>query len=100
MAQDNPNFPVGTAAVSWLDSGGTIHIRVYSTDGFNVSERCWDGSGWTNGSFGQAGSAVSATCWQGSGGLSIRVYCNFEDTTTEWCIDQGGGWYKGAYTTM
>ena len=99
MAQDNPNFPVGTAAVSWLDSGGVIHIRVYSTDGYNVTERCWDGSGWTGGSFAQPGSQVSATCWQGSGGLSIRVYCTFEDKTIEWCIDQGGGWYQGAYTT-
>jgi hypothetical protein len=96
---DNPDFPIGTAAVSWLDGSGQIHLRVYSTDGYNVSERCWDGSGWTNGSFAQAGSAVSATCWQGSGGLSIRVYCTFEDETIEWCIDQGGGWYKGAYTT-
>ena len=44
---------------------------------------------------------MSATCWQGSGGLSIRVYCNFEDTTIEWCDDQGGsGWYQGAYTTQ
>ena len=94
------NYPIGTAAVSWLDSGGQIHIRVYSTDGYNVTERCWDGNGWTNGGFGpQPGAAVSATCWQGSGGLSIRVYCTFEDKTTEWCIDQGGGWYKGAYTT-
>lgn len=93
------NYPIGTAAVSWLD-GGQIHIRVYSTDGYNVTERCWDGNGWTNGSFGpQAGAAVSATCWQGPGGLSIRVYCTFEDKTTEWCIDQGGGWYQGAYTT-
>ena len=60
MAQDNPNYPIGTASVSWLDESGQIHIRVYSTDGYNVSERCWDGNGWTNGGFGpQAGSAVS-----------------------------------------
>jgi hypothetical protein len=96
---DNPDFPIGTAAVNWLDGSGQIHLRVYSTDGYNVSERCWDGSGWTNGSFAEAGSAVSATSWQGKGGLSIRVYCTFEDQTIEWCIDQGGGWYKGAYTT-
>ena len=100
MAQDNPNYPIGTASVSWLDNQGQVHIRVYSTDGYKVSERCWDGNGWTNGGFGpQQGSSVSATCWQGSGGLSIRVYCTFEDTTTEWCTDQGGNWYQGAYTT-
>jgi len=97
---DMPSMPISTASVSWLDSGGTIHIRVYSCDGYKVYERCWDGSSWSNGSFGpQPGSSVSATCWQGSGGLSIRVYCTFEDKTTEWCIDQGGGWYVGAYTT-
>ena len=56
------NMPVATASTSWLDSGGTIHIRVYSTDGYNVTERCWDGSGWTDGAFAQAGEAVSATC--------------------------------------
>lgn len=95
------SFPVATAAVNWLDSGGQVHIRVYSTDGYNVTERCWDGSGWTDGSLKAPGGDVSATSWlDKSGGLSIRVYCNFEDVTTEWCIDQGGGWYKGAYTTQ
>jgi hypothetical protein len=93
--------PIATAVTSWLDSGGQIHIRVYSCDGYNVTERCWDGTGgWTNGSFAQKGGAVSVTSWQGGGGLSIRVYCTFEDKTIEWCIDQGGGWYQGAYTTM
>ena len=100
MAQDDPNFPIGTAAVSWLDSGGTIHIRVYSTDGYNVSERCWDGSGWTTGGFKQSGSAVSATSWQTQAGISIRVYCTFEDSTVEWCWDPGTGWYQGAYTNV
>ena len=93
------SLPVGTASVNWVDSSGHVHIRVYSTDGYNVTERCWDGSGWTNGAFKAAGDDVSATSWQDKGGLHIRVYCNFEDVTTEWCIDQGGGWYKGAYTT-
>lgn len=99
MAADNPNFPIATASVSWLDSGGTVHIRVYSSDGYNVSERCWDGSGWSTGQFKAPGSDVSATCWQGSGGVSIRVYCTFQDKTTEWCVDPGSGWYQGAYTT-
>lgn len=97
MAQDNPNYPVSTASVSWLDSGGTIHIRVYSCDGYTVIERCWDGSGWTNGGFKEAGSAVSATAW---GEANIRVYCTFQDKTVEYCWDNGGsGWYQGAYTT-
>ena len=97
---DNPNYPIGTAAVNWLDGNGQVHIRVYSTDGYNVIERCWDDSGWTEGSFSQAGSSVSATCWQVNGALSIRVYCTSEDQTVEWCTDQGGSWYQGAYSTQ
>ena len=99
MAQDNPNFPVATAAVSWIDSGGQVHIRVYSTDGYSVTERCFDGQGWATGQFKQPGSAVSATCWTGGDGLHIRVYCTFEDKTVEWCADPGSDWTQGAYTT-
>jgi hypothetical protein len=43
---------------------------------------------------------VSATSWTDSGGLHIRVYCTNEDATVEWCLDQGGNWYQGAYTTL
>ena len=97
---DNPSFPIGTASVSWLDGGGTIHIRVYTCDGYNVRERCWDGSGWTNGAFSAAGSDVSATIWMNASGANIRVYCTFENKTVEYCWDAGGsGWYEGAYTT-
>lgn len=99
MASDF-SFPIGTAAVSWLDGGGTVHIRVYSTDGYKVTERCWDGSGWAEGAFSQPGADVSATCWQNQHGPCIRVYCTFQDKTIEWCTDAGGsGWYQGAYTT-
>jgi hypothetical protein len=102
MMADNPNYPVGTATVSWFYPAGALHIRVYSTDDYNVTERCIDqgGSGWTTGGFKQAGSQVSATVWLGSDGPHIRVYCTFEDTTTEWCSDPGAtGWTKGTYTT-
>jgi hypothetical protein len=95
---DSSDYPVGSASVSWLDASGTIHIRVYSTNGYAVTERCWDGSGWTNGGFSQKGGAVSATCWQGPSGISIRVYCTFDDSTVEYCWDPGTGWYQGAYT--
>ncbi|HEX8449616.1 MAG TPA: hypothetical protein VF652_08500 [Allosphingosinicella sp.] len=95
-----PSNPISTAAVNWLDSNGQVHLRIYSSDGYTVTERCWDEGGWTSGSFKASGEAVSATSWQGGGGLSIRVYCTFEDQTTEWCWDQGGGgWYQGGYTT-
>lgn len=95
----SPSFPVGTAAVSWTDGSGR-HIRVYSTDSYNITERCWDdGQGWTNGGFRAVGAAVSATCWQEQQGVSIRVYCTFEDKTVEYCWDAGGGgWYQGGYT--
>ena len=95
---DNPNFPAGTAAVNWFDTGGQLHIRVYSTDGYNVTERCADGGGWTTGGFSAPGSAVSATCWTASDGPHLRVYCTFEDSTTEWCCDPATGWTKGSYT--
>ncbi len=94
------NMPVGTASTSWVDNGGQVHIRVYSTDGYTITERCWDGSGWYEGSLGSIGAQggqVSATSWYEGGTSYIRVYCNFEDGTIEWCWD-GNGWYKGAYT--
>lgn len=89
-------FPIGTAAINWFDSGGQLHIRVYSSDGYNVTEQCNDGQGWATGQFNEAGSAVSATCWQ-QDGVHIRVYCTFEDKTVEWCNDPGSGWTQGAY---
>jgi hypothetical protein len=98
-----PITPISTAAINWIDRNGQPHVRVYTTDGYNVTERAWDGGeGWTAGSFKASGEDVSATCWMGPQGLSIRVFCTFEDVTTEWCIDQagtGGSWYKGNYTT-
>ena len=95
------NLPNLTAAVTWTDSGGAVHIRVYSSDGYTVTERCADSgnSSWTNGGFSAPGSQVSATCWNDSAGVHIRVYCTFEDGTTEWCNDPGTGWTKGGYTT-
>jgi hypothetical protein len=98
MAGDNPNYPIGTASVSWLDSSNQIHIRVYSTDGYTLTERCWDGGGWINGGFNAPASAVSATCWQASDGIHIRVYATNDDATIEWCFDPGTDWYQGQYT--
>jgi len=95
----NPNFPISTAAISWIDGNGNTMIRVYSCDGYNVIERAWDGSGWSTGSFSQPGSAVSATCQNRSGTVWIRVYCTYQDKTTEWCCDDGATWYQGAFTT-
>jgi len=82
-----------TASVNWTDK--TQHLRVYSTDGSNVTERCWDGSGWYTGAFRAPGQAVSATA---HGGPFIRVYCSDGGKTVEWCWDNNGPWYQGAYT--
>jgi hypothetical protein len=96
---DNPNFPVSTASVSWKDSSGNAHVRVYSCDGYNIIERCFDGS-WTTGALTAPANEVSATSWPNGSSVSIRVYCTFEDKTVEWCQDDGGAWYEGAYTTQ
>lgn len=97
---DIPSMPIATAAVNWQDTAG-VHLRIYSTDGYTVTERCADpGAGWTTGSFSAPGSEVSATSWQDNEGLHIRTYCTFQDTTTEWCWDTGSGWVKGAYTPV
>ncbi|RYD56766.1 MAG: fucose-binding lectin protein [Sphingomonadales bacterium] len=94
---DNPDFPVGTAAVNWVDSGGAVHLRVYSCDGYTITERCWDGQSWVNG-FTCPGSQVSATAWQDNAGLHLRVYATFQDNTTEWCFDPGSNWQVGQYS--
>ena len=90
-------YPIDTAAVSWTDNQG-VHIRIYTSDGYTVTEQCADpGANWTAGIFSQPGSAVAATCWQAGGGVYIRVYCTFEDATTEWCSDPDKQWYRGAF---
>lgn len=93
-------FQIATAAVNWFDGSGGLHIRVYSSDGNNVTERCMDAgsSSWTTGKFAQPGTAVSATAWVDAAGANIRVYCTREGTTTEWCNDAEGTWTKGSYT--
>jgi len=99
---DNPNFPISTAVVSWFDKSG-LHIRVYSTDGYNVMERCLDQGStvWVTGQFKAPGGAVSATCWVDSAGNNhIRVYCTWQNVTTEWANDTPTGWGKGTYTTI
>lgn len=95
---DNPNFVIGTAALSWFDSSGQLHLRVYSTDGYTVSEMCTDGGAWYQSAFSAPASDVSATSWQDSQGTHLRVYCTFQDKTVEWCNDPGvTGWQQGQY---
>ena len=104
MTQSNPSYPIATASVSFFDpnDGNALNVHVFSTDGYNVTQRyiLSTGGGWTTGQFNQPGSAVSATAWVDSGGAHVRVYCTFEDTTTEWCYDPGTGWTQGGYTNI
>lgn len=93
----NHSFPSNTASVSWVDSSGNTMIRVYSSDGYNVTETAWDGSAWAATTFKQSGSAVSATAQSRSGTGWIRVYCTFQGHTTEYCCDDGSSWYQGGY---
>ena len=99
MSGVSPIQSVHSAAVNWFD--GAIHIRVYSSDGYTVTERAIDqpNVNWTTTSFSAPGSAVSATSWLASDGAHIRVYCTLDGKTTEWCSDPGTpGWTKGGYT--
>ena len=97
MATPNYSFPSSTATISWLNATGNTMVRVYSSDGYNVTEQQWDGSSWTPTGFKEAGSAVSATCQILSGQTWIRVYCTAKGQTVEYCCDDGATWYKGSY---
>lgn len=98
---DNPNYPISTASISWLDSAKVFHVRVYSSDGYEIIERCWDGSIWQTGQFKQRGKQVSATCYYDPAtGIHIRVFCTGDNKTTEWVCDPVTGWGPGDYTTV
>lgn len=93
-------YTAATAAISWIDKSGALHVRIYASDGQTVTERRNDtgSSGWTSGTFSQPGLTVSATVWQDAKGPNIRVYCTSQGTTTEWCQNYGGDWFQGSYT--
>lgn len=98
MSGDNPNYPISTSSVTWFDSAHQLHIRVYSSDGYVISERCNDGQGWVDGATFQ-GSQSSVITWADSAGQHIRLYVTSQDVTTEYCSDPGTpGWLKGSYT--
>jgi hypothetical protein len=81
------------SAVSWYD--GSAHLRVYTSNGSQVTEQGWDGS-WYTGQFSAAGNTVGATSWQSNGQIYIRVYVAQNNNIVEYCWD-GSGWYTGAY---
>lgn len=98
MPGDNPSFPIATCATSWFDTSHQLHIRVYSSDGYTITEQCADGNGWTSGAT-FPGSQASVTSWADSAGQHIRLYVTEADVTTEYCFDPGNtSWTKGQYT--
>lgn len=105
MSDDNPQFPIATATVSYFDpnNGNALTLHVFSTDGYRVTQRyaTSNGSGWVTGAFDEPGSAVSATTWNDSAGSHVRVYCTSDDGTTEYCWDPGStAWTVGSYTNV
>ena len=94
---DMRGMPVATASVSWVDSDGTRHTRVYSCDGYIVTERCNDGaSDWYTGKFRAPGAEVSAAVWQDPKGTHLRVYCTVRERTVEYRNDPDSGWSAGS----
>jgi len=101
MASNAPQT-IATASASWVDAQGKIHLHVFSTDGFTVTERVVapTPSGWADGTLSQPANAISATAWVDANGGHVRVYCTNEDATTEWCLDgdTATDWVQGGYT--
>jgi hypothetical protein len=82
------------SAVSWFDN--QPHLRIYKSDGQNVTEQGYDGN-WYTGGFSQQGSTVGATSWiDGGGQHHIRVYVGNNGTITEYCWDTNK-WYVGGF---
>ena len=96
---DPNSLPVSTANIAWVDTDGTTHWRVYSCDGYNVVERCKDGSNdWYTGQFVEPGSAVSASVHQNGDIFYIDVFITGDDKTVQFQYDDITGWTKGDYT--
>ncbi len=84
--------------VSWYDSAE--RIRVYHSNGSQVTERCCDGRGkpWYTGAMKAVGTAVGATSWTDSKAYYIRVYvCGPDGAITEHCCVKGKDWYIGNF---
>jgi Fungal fucose-specific lectin len=87
------------SSTSWF-TGGNAHLRVYTGNGSQVTERCYDGEAWYTGAFSQHGTTVGSTSWlDQSGQIHIRVYVGSgsNGAITEWCWDKDK-WYEGAFS--
>ena len=86
------------ASVSWYDT--SEHIRVYHSNGSQVTERCCDGQGkpWYTGAMSANGTSVGATSWTDPDGFYIRVYVAGADgEITEHCCVKGEKWFVGDF---
>lgn len=83
------------SATSWQENGP--HLRVYSSEDNQITERAYDGS-WYTGAFSNRGVTVGSTSWLEGGQIHIRVYVGggVEGPITEYCWDSDQ-WYVGAY---
>jgi len=90
-----PGFPAGVTgksvgATGWIDSSGTLHIRVYvEGDHAIISEYVWDGGpSWQSGTLPVVGHNPTALSWvDQSGQLNLSVYVlnqNGNGTLVEW----------------
>ena len=96
----NPSFPISTAVVSWFYPAGTLHIRVYSSDGYNVTERCNDQSsaGWLTRAWPNWSKAVAVNDWVAAAAtvvldgltvIAVRVWATVTVTLLVMLIEAG-----------
>ncbi|MGB8885201.1 MAG: hypothetical protein WCC87_00665 [Candidatus Korobacteraceae bacterium] len=83
------------AAISWKDKTRNNQIRVYLSDGSNITEWVFS-AGWVKGALSVPGKYVAAACF---GDVpALRVYVSDGTNITEWCNDDGSiNWYKGNF---
>jgi hypothetical protein len=84
------------SATSWQENG--TRLRVYRSDGYNVTERAYDGGDWYTGSLSVQGVTVGSTSWLEGNQVHIRVYIGNGSSgpITEYCWDSSS-WYVGGF---
>ena len=79
-------------ATSWVDSGGTCHIRLYIGNNGRITDYCWDGSSWKPGECSVEGVEASATSWMVDGSIRVRLYVRQSDGNCDRCCDHRRFW--------
>lgn len=88
------------SSVSWFQSN-QIHLRVYTSTGDKITEKCWDKDKWYTGAFTANGTTVGGTGWlDNTGQIHLRVYVGQSDgRIIEMCWDKDK-WYEGAFASQ